>query len=147
MVCEPFLFSGVGEYIQCKELIYPEKYINILEKEMLPIINNIVSLKSWAAIIFQYVQLNWRIIRYLERLYKWCPDQCSDLNLVETIWTVLKQNPSVKMFANENMPLEAIKNLWRDISIEQCKKQTDSIPKEKFKENNLLVNLSYLKRI
>ena len=69
--------------------------------------------------------LNSEKIEILQR-----PGNSPDLNPIESLWSIMKDEAAEKMPSNANEMTEAIKQVWvREIPQEYCKSLTNSMPR------------------
>ena len=106
MVWGDFTAAGVGKLIRCEESINAKEYIKILERRLLPTVQQFIMTET---MIFQQdnaqdpsapMTKKWLAEISLELMF-W-PGQSPDLNPIENIWSIITRSLLGKTFSNKN---------------------------------------------
>ncbi|XP_055910737.1 uncharacterized protein LOC129945100 [Eupeodes corollae] len=132
MVWGCFSWYGVGPLFWIKNIMDQEKYVDILENVMLPYADDEMPL------IWKFQQDNdpkhtskkakaWFQARKIKVL-DW-PAQSPDLNSIENLWSVVKNDLASKKISNKAALWNEIREAWEKIPAETCRNLVESLPR------------------
>lgn len=123
---------GVGQLCFIDRRVNTLKYQQILERNLIPTMENLSDVEN---IHFQQdgasshtatTTKNWLESNGINVL-KWCSNS-PDLNPIENIWAIMKKELKKQHPTTIDALKRHITQIWAQITTEQCKKLTDSMP-------------------
>ncbi|KAL1506201.1 hypothetical protein ABEB36_005603 [Hypothenemus hampei] len=127
--------DGVGEIFVCEGHMNSEKYINVVENKLLSSLTIIFGDTNLDGVKFQQdnapchksaTTMSWFRDNNID-LLDW-PPQSPDLNPIEHIWGILKNNVRNRNVSSKKALENVLIHEWNCISAEQCTKLVQTMP-------------------
>ena len=132
MVWACFSRSGPGPICRINGIMDCFQYMNILMNTMLPFARNNVNgdfifqndndPKHTAGVVKQFFEEEYITV------LSW-PSQSPDINPIENLWSIIKRTVQGYKPKNFNELYSTVKTAWSNITVDQCKKLIDSMPR------------------